>query len=192
MLLNPNDMIEKGIITFPEWVPESDYQKYIQPNAIDITLDYVYRFNSMSTFTLSETKKEMRELFFVSSIIRDGEYYFPITGNMDALSDFKIDLPDGISAELIIRSTLNRNEIFITSGLCDSGFSGNIGCVIRNQGPTAYIAPKTRIGQIKFMKSDSCKLYDGSYNNLEGHYTSEQQKEPIEVKSTKPKKGAQK
>ena len=47
------------------------------------------------------------------------------------MSDFFVTVPAGLAAFLIVRSTLNRNGIFITSGLYDQGFSNNIGFVMQ-------------------------------------------------------------
>jgi deoxycytidine triphosphate deaminase len=89
------------------------------------------------------------------------------------MSDVYVEVPAGVAAKLIIRSTLNRNGIFLTSGLYDAGFKGNLGFVLHNRAGEAYLAPGTRVGQIEFYKSDSEGLYLGGYNTKEGQHWSE-------------------
>lgn len=179
MFVNPKEAIEKGWITFPEWMTEEQQAECIQPNGIDITLDHVYRFNTTSYLILTKNKRQMRDVIPVDPQMLDGEEVFHISGNMDFMSDFYVKIPEGIVAELIVRSTLNRNDIFVTSGLWDQGFIGNAAGVIRNSGPTAYIAPGTRIAQLKFIRAESNgSLYDGSYQNIpEGQHWAEAQTE---------------
>lgn len=86
----------------------------------------------------------------------------------DGMSDVYVNLPEGIAAQLIIRSTFNRNGIFLTSGLYDSGFKGHIGFAIHNNSGEAKIGFGTRIGQIIFVSSDSVGSYAGGWNHEEG------------------------
>jgi deoxycytidine triphosphate deaminase len=73
---------------------------------------------------------------------------------------------------LVVRSTLNRNGLFITSGLYDSFFKGNAGFCLHNRSPgVARIAPHTRVGQIMFVKSEfSGVQYSGTYNTKQGQH----------------------
>lgn len=172
MFINPHTAIKEGWIKFPDWMNDTFREKCIQPNAIDFTLDDIFEMNPLIPsesryFRLSETTKRMRTFNRVN--VEDGFFGFDI-GCYDAISDFYVDIPEGVAAELIIRSTLNRNGLFITSGLYDSGFKGHIGFMLHNRGGYAEIAYHTRIAQIKFVKSDSAGMYAGGYNHKQGQH----------------------
>lgn len=172
MFVNPNTVVNEGWIKFPDWMVEEDRLKCIQPNAIDFTLDKVFNYKDDSSFVLSEELRVMRPQH---EMLPDQSEYFGINNVSDIMSDFYITVPTGYAAYLIVRSTLNRNGLYITSGLYDQGFSNYIGCILHNRGPIAYIAPHTRIGQVIFVKSeDSGMLYSGIYNTNVGQHWSTQ------------------
>ncbi len=170
MYINPLQAIREDWIKFPEWMDEEMKLKCIQPNAIDITLDRAFKLSNVESFTFSETTKVMRTPIEVPTV---NNYLTIDVGSTDILSDFFVNIPAGVAAFLIVRSTLNRNGLFVTSGLYDSGFNNLIGFAIQNNGHPAYIAPHTRVAQIVFVKSeDSGVLYTGGYNNNPGQHWS--------------------
>lgn len=176
MYLNPQQFINDGSIKFPEWMDDEFKQKCIQPNALDITLDKAFGFDFGEHFILTENTKIMRNTTECSSRLygNQTEPTFRIrVGVTDIMSDFHITVPAGLAAFLIVRSTLNRNGLYVTSGLYDSGFSGHLGAALHNRGEDAYIAPHTRIAQLVLVKSeDSGVLYSGGYNHEIGtHWT---------------------
>lgn len=185
MLLNPRDMIEQGVLIVPEHLKD-DIEKYIQPNAIDFTIDRAFEHNPFSAFVISESARqhvEMVEQYPMRQLVKghDASEWFILkrSGQLDFVSDFAVKLPKGISAMLIVRSSLNRNGIGLTAGLYDSEFSGNIGGMLFNRRDVAaMIAPGTRIGQIMFFESGTAKGYEGVYNNKSGHWTDA---EPVAV-----------
>ena len=90
----------------------------------------------------------------------------------DGTSNIYLNLPENVAAQTIIRSTFNRNGIFLTSGLYDSGYKGHIGFALHNVAGYTKIEQGTRIGQIIFVRSESAGIYAGGYNHTEGtHYT---------------------
>ncbi|RWZ87249.1 MAG: hypothetical protein EO766_12040 [Hydrotalea sp. AMD] len=185
MYINPLHAIQEGWIKFPEWMDEEFKQKCIQPNAIDITLDHAYTLGLQTRFCLSETSKQMRSTerqnMHSYFSISDEPFFTLHTGSTDIMSDFFVTVPAGVAAFLIVRSTLNRNGLWVTSGLYDQGFSNNIGFVIHNDGPNAFIAPHTRVAQLVFVKSeDSGLLYNGTYNQNQGQHWSNIDQEVIE------------
>ncbi len=176
MLINPKIAIENKWITHSECTTLDDWKerKFISPNAIDFTVDTLFNINEDNPFVISEDRKIMRggETFTdnqYGSYNGEGNYWriFPHTV-VDFMSDVYVDLPEGIAATLIIRSTFNRNGLFLTSGLYDSGFKGHIAGTIHNRSGFAFIAPGTRLGQICFWKSDSVGMYMGGYNHEQG------------------------
>lgn len=169
MLLNPKIAIEQGWITRVE-------TEQIQPNAIDFTLDKAFEIGC-EPFRLYKSQKEHRKSTELAPIESHYPYpttmVFPIKGktSVDCMSNMFVKLPEGVCAKLIIRSTLNRNGLFLTSGLYDSGFQGNVGCVLHNNSEgVAFIEKGACIGQIEFYASDSEGVYKGGYNTEEGQH----------------------
>jgi deoxycytidine triphosphate deaminase len=171
MFINPKTAIAEGWIT-----GITDMEKQVQPNAIDFTLDRLFNI-TFTGFHISEQGKQMRggKEMTPTHDRRENMDYWRLEPNSvyDGMSNVYVTLPEGVAAMLIIRSTLNRNGIFLTSGLYDSSFCGNIGFALHNRSSYAYIAPGTRVGQIIFVTSDSAGAYAGGYNTTEGQHWSE-------------------
>lgn len=177
MYINPKTAIDNGWITHSDLQTSEDWKKYLQPNAIDFTLDVLFSINENNTFVISEEGKTMRGGSKLDTIIdrSSGVSAWNIQPNSvyDGMSKITVKLPEGVACELIIRSTFNRNGIFLTSGLYDSGYEGPIGFAVHNRSGPAKIAVGTRIGQIKFVASDSAGTYAGGYNHEAGSHWSE-------------------
>ena len=176
MFINPQTLIEKEIITHPECKTISDWEsrKFISPNAIDFTLDSLHVINDYDTFAINEQYKKLRSVKSIDPVKQDGElcWYLESQQTYDGLSDMYVNVPEGMVAWVIIRSTLSRNGLAIQSGLYDSGFSGHIGCSIYNRSGKAVIGKGTRIGQICFATSENYNTYAGGYNHSKGsHWT---------------------
>ncbi len=177
MIINPNTAINEGWLKFPNWMSEEQKQKCIQPNAIDVTCDRVFQVLDFSEpFSLSESEKRM--LPQQEQTPSDGWFRVPAHGFVDVMSDFFITVPNGMVATFIVRSTLNRNGLYITNGLYDQGFSNYCGLILHNRSNSeALIKKNTRIGQVMFIAAeDSGLLYNGIYNqNTNEHWTTHSQ-----------------
>ncbi len=171
MFINPYHVVAEG------WVTGIKNPKtQIQPNAIDFTLDQLFRIEN-TLFVVNEQQKRMRELTRLDPIVI--KTYYGIEGQFwelkrscvyDGMSDMYVKVPDGYAAFLIIRSTFNRNGIQLASGLYDSGFEGHIGFVIYPRIGCNLIAPGTRIGQIVFVEAQNVELYQRGYSHQKGTY----------------------
>lgn len=166
MFINPKTAIQKG------WISGiTNPEKQIQPNAIDFSADKCFKLKRGNVFYLSETTKQMRGSVPYEPTndheVLEGPSWTLAGGSMlDFLSDVYVDLPEGVAAMLVIRSTLARNGLQLISGLYDSGFQGHIGFILHNRHENAAIlAPGTRVGQIIFVSSDSAGAYAGQYNH---------------------------
>lgn len=173
MLINPKKAIEEGWVTWNDNV--TDITKYIQPNALDFDCAKIYELDMSSTGILSEqTKRICRSSELATDPNHnwpgmEGEFWHLHRGRCyDFMSNFHVTIPEGVAALLIIRSTLNRSGVFLTSGIFDSGYSGNIAGMLRVGAGDFRLAPNTRIGQIMFIESDSAGLYTGGYNHAAG------------------------
>ena len=172
MFIKPTVAIDKG------WIKGDFTDKNVQPNAIDFTLDRLFSIHEHHTFVINEDKKEMRggEKLNADFVLHgDDNMYWRLNPHTsyDGMSDFYVSVPEGVAALLIIRSTFNRNGIFLTSGLYDSGYEGHCGFALHNNSGVALISPGTRVGQIIFVDSESAKMYDGGWNHNVGTHHSE-------------------
>lgn len=152
----------------------------IQPNAVDLRVRRIWKLKP-TTFLISDTEKLHREKEIVKPILstsfrryntEDGgissdavkEYYRLEPGTYEFATQHDIVVPEGKAGWIVPRSTLNRNGVYITSGLYDSGFNNNIGGVLHVTTHTAYIGVNTRIGQFILADAETVALYDGDYN----------------------------
>ena len=72
---------------------------------------------------------------------------------------------------VITRSTLNRNGLFITSGLYDTGYHGVMAGVLHVGVGPARIKQGTRIGQYLSFTAENLSSYDGDYGVGKSHDT---------------------
>ena len=95
--------------------------------------------------------------------VDDDGYYRLEPGHYEVIMENQISVGDGEAGFVITRSTLNRNGLFITSGLYDSGYHGVMaGCLHVRVGP-AKIKKGTRVGQFLLFEAETLSMYDGSY-----------------------------
>jgi deoxycytidine triphosphate deaminase len=75
----------------------------------------------------------------------------------------------GEAGWVITRSTLNRNGLFLTSGLYDSGYHGVMAGVLHVTIGNARIKRGTRIGQYLSFEAEALSQYDGDYGINKSH-----------------------
>ena len=141
-----------------------------QSNAVDLRLGKVFEIES-NTFVIDEDKKEHRG----STEIEPDEngYYHLAPGSYEVIMENKITVAEGEAGYVITRSTLNRNGLFITSGLYDSGYGDPEPAVMAgvlhvNVG-LAKIKKGTRIAQYLSFDAQTMHKYDGDYGKSDGH-----------------------
>lgn len=131
-----------------------------QPNAVDLRLDKVFRILP-TPFILSEEQKVHRG---TEPILPDEDGYFLlIPGQYEVVMENTINVGPGEAGWVITRSTLNRNGIFLTSGLYDSKYSGCMAACMHVGTGTANIKRGTRIGQYLCFNAEMLHGYNGSY-----------------------------
>lgn len=195
MYINPKKLIESGI------VKNVLSEKSIQPNAIDFSLDVLHKIDHKSPAYISNDKS--KNIFRARTEVQLGDlrdhghmygslkptnlteravgWHLEPGAVYDGQSNIYVEVPEGMVATLVIRSTFNRNAVFISSGFYDSGFKGNIGFTIHNLYGHTFIEQGTLIGQIAFAVSDSEGEYAGGYNTADGQHWTEVVKSPLEV-----------
>ena len=147
-----------------------------QPNAVDLRLNKVFEILP-TTFEISDDHKKLRE---TREIFPDEEGYFNLqVGSYEVVMSNVISVGEFEAGWVITRSTLNRSDIFITSGLYDSGYGIDVktrkivggvmaGCLHVGTGP-AKIKKGTRIAQYLSFNSETLSMYNGSYGNHKSH-----------------------
>ena len=151
-----------------KWDEVIDKQS-VQPNAIDVRANSLSRFKKWKWGVVSETIKTqhidtipespVKELFGSNELfgwwLAPGECY-------SFSSKVWIEVPDNMVGWLISRSSLNRNGVFIQSGLYDSGFKGYIAGTMYAFNEM-FIESDTRVAQFIMADAEMLHKYDGQY-----------------------------
>ena len=136
----------------------------VQPNAVDLRVDKIYRMKNDNTFILGEQDgKEYKYHRGSVEMPTDNEDYWHLApGTYEIVMENIIHVGADEAGWVITRSTLNRNGLFITSGLYDSGYHGVMAGALH---VTAFakIKKSARVGQFLLFKSQALKKYDGDY-----------------------------
>lgn len=143
-----------------DMVPGFD-EVQVQPNAIDLKVESLKLIDDTTTFVIDEDKKLHRGSKPVST---EGGYWTLESGKRyEVIFEGIVNIAEGEAGWVITRSTLNRNGLFLTSGLYDSGYKGVMaGCLHVTSGP-ALIKKGTRLGQFILFDAESLSSYDGDY-----------------------------
>jgi deoxycytidine triphosphate deaminase len=138
----------------------------VQPNAVDLRIGKVFRI-SKNTFEVDNENKVHRGSD-PCELNRHGIFNLP-EGHYEVIMENKIKVGAGEAGFVITRSTLNRNGVFLTSGLYDTGYDGVMAAVMHVTCGPMKIAPGTRIGQYLSFEAESLHDYDGSYGDGKAH-----------------------
>lgn len=141
--------------------------KDIQPNAVDLRLGKVFKINIEKDLVLSEEVKEHKGSI-EQEPFEDGWYYL-YPGAYEVIMENEIEVGHGEAGFVITRSTLNRNGVFLTSGLYDTGYNGVMAGVMHVRAGRIKIKPGTRIGQYLNFDAENIGHYDGDYGKGKAH-----------------------
>jgi deoxycytidine triphosphate deaminase len=139
----------------------------VQPNAVDLRLGKVFEINPLADFQICEEKKVHRGSEEVQHD-KDG-WYMLKPGHYEVVMENEIEVGEGEAGWVITRSTLNRNGLFLTSGLYDTGYKGVMAGVLHVTIGDAWIKVGTRIGQYLSFKAEALHHYDGDYGHGKSH-----------------------
>lgn len=132
----------------------------VQPNAVDLRIDKVFRIHS-DIFEISEENKIHRGKLEINPN-QDGVWFLAM-GDYEVIMENIIKVGEDEAGWVITRSTLNRNGVFLTSGLYDSGYHGMMAAVMHVGCGPIKIKKGTRIGQYLNFKAEALHKYEGSY-----------------------------
>ena len=138
----------------------------IQPNAVDLRLGKVFKIQD-NVFTIDEDHKAHRGS--VEYEVWEDGYYYLYPGSYEVIMRNEIEVGPDEAGFVITRSTLNRNGLFLTSGLYDTGYKGVMAGVLHVNVGLARIKPGTRIGQYLSWKAEALSNYDGDYGKGKEH-----------------------
>ena len=143
-----------------------NYAKDVQPNAVDLRLGKVFKIRD-NVFTIDEDQKVHRGSEEYEPW-EDG-YYYLYPGSYEVIMENEIHVGPDEAGFVITRSTLNRNGLFLTSGLYDTGYEGVMAGVLHVNVGLARIKPGTRIGQYLNWRAEALSSYDGDYGKDKAH-----------------------
>jgi len=155
-IMGPNS---KSVLTN---VQEGD----VQPNAVDLRLGKVFKI-SQSTFKIDEKEKQHRGSYEMKP--DEQGYYNLAEGHYEVIMDNMITVGEGEAGWVITRSTLNRNGVFLTSGLYDTGYDGVMAGMMHVTCGPMRIQKGTRIGQYLSFNAEALHKYDGDYGKNKKH-----------------------
>ena len=158
MFINPKIAVQNG------WI-QNVQDTWIQPNAVDISADRLFKMNLDSTFYIDTSNKSHRDR---EEVISNQDGVWELTpGSYDFVSDVYVDMPEGTVGWVRVRSSFNRNGVNVGSGFYDSGYRGPICGTLYVTGITK-MKQGTPVGQFIFANSESEGLYEGGYNTKKG------------------------
>lgn len=138
-----------------------------QPNAVDLRLGTVFKISD-NLFEISNEHKRHRGTKF--ELVPDHLGYYTLQlGRYEVVMENVINVGAGEAGWVITRSTLNRNGLFLTSGLYDSGYHGVMAAVLHVTTGVARIKKGTRIGQYISFEAEALSSYDGDYGINKQH-----------------------
>lgn len=148
--------------------------KCIQMNAVDIRVSEIRLIDSLSisgpwphqdqTMVISDEMTEHKEKSEPLCVDEDG-FWFLNRGVYEFQSPHYVTVPEGYCGFLISRSSLNRNGVFVLSGLYDAGFHGYVGGTLYNISGKIRMKMLTRVCQLVMAKAETVSTYKGKYNH---------------------------
>ena len=115
-----------------------------QPNAVDLRFGSIFKISD-NVFEISNEHKRHRGTEY--ELVPDHLGYYTLQlGRYEVVMENVINVGANEAGWVITRSTLNRNGLFLTSGLYDSGYHGVMAAVLHVTTGVARIKKGTRIG----------------------------------------------
>jgi len=141
----------------------------VQPNAVDLRVDKIFQMED-KVFEIGEQDgKEFKVHRGSVEIQPDADGYWNLArGTYEIVMENIVSIGRDEAGWVITRSTLNRNGLFITSGLYDSGYNGVMAGAL-HVSAFSRIRKGSRVGQFILFKSQSLKNYDGDYGIGKAH-----------------------
>ena len=157
MIINPLKIIKAWILT-----EMFNQEEQVQQNGIDLTAKTIKRVISHWTMTTKDRDIAIRAK---DSLILDEKDVLLPAWVYEVEFNEQIKIPNGMCAQIIQRSSVNRNGVIIQAGLYDAWFSNYVWAMIYVLNPLWFrVWMNARLAQIIFYEAEEWKLYDGIYN----------------------------
>lgn len=134
-------------------------ERAVQPNAVDLSVCRVFKMEGDCKLLGDNTKIHRSHVCIEP---QDGVYVLE-PGVYEVQLNETIEVGENECGYVIVRSTLSRNGITLSSGLYDSGYKGPMSVLMTVTCGKLTIEKGTRIGQYLNFHCKSVKLYNGSY-----------------------------
>lgn len=135
--------------------------KMIQPNTIDLRLNYVFEIEE-SNFYMSESSKNHRKRTQLQ-VDSDDNYHLKPGKCYEFISKQMVEIGADEMALVLGRSTFNRNGVLIVSSVYDSGFKDFVGATVYNIGGETVVQQNTRFAHLILASAEMVSKYAGSY-----------------------------
>ena len=152
MIVNPKKIIKEWIVT-----ELPDVEKQVQQNGIDLTLASVREIIDKGILELD--KRQLPSLWAPLGNLKGLEsWIYSISFNE------YVKIPNGMCAEIIQRSSLNRMWVQVVAWVYDAWFENTIWAVMYVHNPLGIdLELGVRLAQIVFHQAEEWDLYDGVY-----------------------------
>ena len=155
MIISPKRIVQEGIVTDIENPTEQ-----IQQNGIDLTLRTLEIIDHHEIYLWKDwwRKIQSRKTYEPDE---DGKIFL-LEGVYDITFNEYVKIPNGMCAQIVQRSTLNRTWNFITAGVYDAGFENRVGAILHVTRPIE-LQIWARLAQIVFFQAEEGDLYNWIY-----------------------------
>lgn len=138
----------------------------VQPNAVDLRIGKVFKVSN-GLFVITEEDKTHRGS---KELQPDANGFWNLPeGHYEVVMENVIEVGEGEAGWVITRSTLNRNGVFLTSGLYDTGYHGVMAGMMHVSCGPMRVRKGTRIGQYLSFDAENLSKYEGSYGVGKAH-----------------------
>lgn len=131
--------------------------KQIQPNGIDLTIKSISAIDGPGILS-----KERTIIPPTIELSPGGGRYILSPGCYSIIFNEIINVPKDVVGIIFQRSSLSRMGGYTTSGIYDSGYRGELGCMLHLE-YKIEIEKGVRLAQIVFLEAQSYNLYSGQY-----------------------------
>lgn len=136
-------------------------QDGIQPNAIDVRLNKVFRIRP-NMFEIDAANNKVHR--GCDEIHPDSDGFWTLEpGDYEIVCQETVEVGPDEMGLIVTRSTLNRNGVYVYACVFDAGYKGVIVARIHVGVGPMRIQRGTRVAQYVCYKSEVLKQYDGSY-----------------------------
>jgi dUTP diphosphatase len=162
MAINEHKLIEDFV----------DIEKQLTPNGFDITIESIYRFESVGLLDFSNKQRQLPKVKKIETRKKNKEdkhgWWVLPRGSYKVKTNEKVNLPNSLTALGFSRTSLLRMGAFTQNGVWDAGFKGKGEFILVVENPFGIeIKQNARVVQLVFFRVEETESYSGIYKNIE-------------------------